>query len=168
MVPDAAQPWWLLASGMRTWFSTDDFCQLQFSIEDRVMVSSCISMNVETKNVANFYFEHGYIEVENINNFESITVFDKDRKVINKINAPKQFTGYEYEVAACLEALDKGELECPQMPHAETVRVMKVMDSLRKEWGIRYPFEEEEISQLSDTSNPHDIQNAEALPYYVE
>lgn len=115
-----------------------------------------------------FYGSNGYIEVENINNFESITVFDRDRKVINKINAPKQFTGYEYEVAACLEALDKGELECPQMPHAETVRVMKMMDSLRKEWGIRYPFEEEEISQLSDTSNPHDIQNAEALPYYVE
>lgn len=115
-----------------------------------------------------FYGSNGYIEVENINNFESITVYDKDRKVINKINAPKQFTGYEYEVEACLEALDKGALECPQMPHAETIRVMKMMDSLRREWGIRYPFEEDEMTQVSDTSNPHDIQNAEALPYYVE
>lgn len=140
---------------------------ITFTYQDGKQAVLCSNMLAFTDRKGIFYGSNGYIEVENINNFESLTVYDRDRKVINKINAPKQFTGYEYEVAACLEAIDDGKLECSQMPHAETLRVMRMMDSLRKEWGIRYPFEEE-MTQVSDTSNPHDIQNAEALPYYVE
>lgn len=83
----------------------------------------------------------GFMVIENINNYESFTVYDKDRKKIFYKKAPKQITGYEYEVAACKQALEKGALECPQMPHSETIRVMEFMDSLRKEWGVVYPFE---------------------------
>lgn len=83
----------------------------------------------------------GFIIVENINDFESITVYDSSYKKIEKYNRPRQISGYEYEVEACVEALQKGEIECPQMPHEETIRIMKLMDSLRNEWGIKYPFE---------------------------
>lgn len=115
-----------------------------------------------------FYGSNGYIEVENINNYESITVYDNNRKVVNKINAPRQYTGYEYEVTAALNAIDRGELECKEMPLQETLRIMRFMDNLRNEWGIRYPFEENDMTSVSDTSNPQAIQNAEALAYYVE
>lgn len=83
----------------------------------------------------------GFMVIENINNYESFTVYNKDRKKILYRKAPKQITGYEYEVTACRQALEKGALECPQMPHSETIRVMEFMDSLRKEWGVVYPFE---------------------------
>ena len=42
---------------------------------------------------------------------------------------------------ACFKALSEGRIECEEMPHEETIRVMKMMDGLRAEWGIRYPFE---------------------------
>lgn len=45
------------------------------------------------------------------------------------------------EVKACIKAIQEGKLECDEMPHSETIRVMKIMDSLRKEWGIVYPCE---------------------------
>ena len=48
---------------------------------------------------------------------------------------------YEYEVRACQRMLAEGKLECEEMPHAETLRIMKLMDSLRKDWGVRYPFD---------------------------
>lgn len=83
----------------------------------------------------------GFAVVENINNFESITVYGADYKKLEKHNRPKQISGYEYEVEACVKALQEGAVECPQMPHAETLRIMKLMDSLRYEWGIKYPFE---------------------------
>lgn len=85
----------------------------------------------------------GYIVIENINNYESFTVYDRDRKRILHKKAPKQITGYEYEVEACIRALKNGALECPEMPHAETIRIMEFMDERRKDWGIVYPFEEE-------------------------
>lgn len=83
----------------------------------------------------------GFAVVENINNFESITVYDSNYKKLERYNRPKQISGYEYEVEACVKALQEGAVECPQMPHAETIRIMKLMDSLRYEWGIKYPFE---------------------------
>ena len=83
----------------------------------------------------------GFAVVENVNNFESITVYDSNYNKIEKYNRPKQISGYEYEVEACVNALQNGEIECPQMPHEETIRIMKLMDSLRYEWGIQYPFE---------------------------
>ncbi len=83
----------------------------------------------------------GFMVIENINNYESFTVYDKERNKILYREAPKQITGYEYEVAACAKALKEGALECPEMPHAETIRVMEFMDERRKEWGIEYPFE---------------------------
>lgn len=140
---------------------------ITFTYQDGKQALLAANMLAMTDRKGIFYGSNGYIEVENINNYESISVYGKDRKLINKINAPKQYTGYEYEVAACLEAIDAGKTECMQMPHAETLRIMRIMDSLRKEWGIRYPFEEEN-AYVSDMTNPHEVQNAEALPYYVE
>jgi len=57
---------------------------------------------------------------------------------------PQQITGYEYQVLASKAAIEQGLTECPQMPHKTTLHVMKVMDELRRQWGIRYPFEKDE------------------------
>ncbi len=87
------------------------------------------------------YGTEGFMIVEDINNYESLTVYDRGRRVVKEIRRPQQISGYEYEVEACIRALEEGRLECEEMPHAETIRVMEVMDGLRKQWGIRYPFE---------------------------
>ena len=39
-------------------------------------------------------------------------------------------------------AIERGQIECWEMPHEETIRIMRMMDELRNEWGIVYPFEE--------------------------
>ncbi len=83
----------------------------------------------------------GYIKIDNINNYERLRVFDKEYKLIKTIEAPKQITGYEYEVLAAKRAIDEGKLECEEMPHAQTIHMMEMMDSIRKEWGMTYPFE---------------------------
>lgn len=87
------------------------------------------------------YGTKGFLVVENINNFESISVYNTDRKLVGSYQRPEQITGYEYQVLASKAAIDQGETQCPQMPHQTTLQVMKVMDELRKQWGIRYPFE---------------------------
>lgn len=92
------------------------------------------------------YGPKGYIIVENINDFESVTVYDADHKAGKTIKAPKQITGYEYEVYSCMEAIEKGESECWEMPHEEILRIMQQMDGLRAQWGVVYPFEKEELA----------------------
>lgn len=91
------------------------------------------------------YGTKGYGIVGNMNNYEYLEIYDKDYHLLERIDAPAQITGYEYEVDACIEALDKGWLECPQMPHAETISVMELMDRIRAQWGMVYPPEIEKV-----------------------
>ena len=88
------------------------------------------------------YGDRGFLEVENINNPQSITVYDRDYREVKRIPCPPQVTGYEYEVESCLKAVREGRTECPEMPHSETIYVMELMDELRRQWGLSYPCEE--------------------------
>jgi predicted dehydrogenase len=98
------------------------------------------------------YGEKGFIVIENINNYESVTVYDSEYKPRKTVKAPKQISGYEYEVYSSLKAIGKGDIECWEMPHAETIRIMKQMDALRADWGIVYPFEKAMFEKADETA----------------
>lgn len=83
--------------------------------------------------------DKGHLIVENINCPESVRIIDANYHTIAVHHAPKHITGYEYQVYASIEAIENGWLESPYMPHAETLRIMKQMDDLRREWGVVYP-----------------------------
>lgn len=83
----------------------------------------------------------GYLEVQNINNCEEIRVFDLERNMVARYEVPEQINGYEYEVISCMKAIAEGKVECDEMPHSETLRVMKLLDSIRAQWGMKFPCE---------------------------
>ena len=88
-----------------------------------------------------FYGEKGYMIVENINNPQSISVYDAGDNLLQFIPVPEQINGYEYQFAEAADCIEDGKLESDSMPMEETVRVMEIMDSLRKSWGMVYPQE---------------------------
>lgn len=141
-----------------------------------VLNSSMVSLS-DRKGIV--YGTKGFAVIENINNFESITVYDNQYKQLAVYKRPKQISGYEYEVEACLRALNAGELECIQMPHSETIRMMKIMDDIRKKWGIVYPFEhtqsetkksvKAEFENNTEAVTKTDTENnAEAIPETID
>ncbi len=85
--------------------------------------------------------EKGYMVIENINNPQSLTVYDDADREIAHYDFSDQISGYEFEFLECAAAIAAGKLEAPSMPMEETVRVMEFMDSLRKQWGLVYPQE---------------------------
>ena len=89
------------------------------------------------------YGTEGTIVIENINNPEKLTVYNGDRNPVELSSETfeHEINGYEYEIRECAECLEKGLLEPPSMPWAETVRVLKVTDSLRSIWGIKLASE---------------------------
>lgn len=86
--------------------------------------------------------DKGYAVVDNINNFECIRIYDNSHKLIEHIARPAQITGFEYEVQAAVDAIEAGELECPQMTHAQIIGMMERMDQMRHSWGFTYPGEQ--------------------------
>lgn len=87
------------------------------------------------------YGDKGYIQVENINNCEAVSVYDLDRNLVKQYEIPPQITGYEYEVEACLRAIENGETECSEMPLSDSVAVMELLDRIREILGIKYACE---------------------------
>lgn len=83
----------------------------------------------------------GFIMVENINNPQSLKIFDNAYNLIKEINAPEQLTGFEYEVEEVAKAIKNGEIQCSSMPHERILYMMNLMDSIRAQMGIKYPFE---------------------------
>ncbi|MBO7589663.1 MAG: Gfo/Idh/MocA family oxidoreductase [Bacteroidaceae bacterium] len=144
-----------------------NFCRMYFGADVKDEVSSCIksdtgmdmhnsiSWSYSDGRMANIQSSalclcgrlgqicgtEGYLIVDNINCPERITVYN-DYKPATVIEKPAtQITGYEYQVLACRDAMQKGLLESPYMPHQETLDIMKVMDSLRRKWGVVYPMD---------------------------
>ena len=105
-------------------------CNLQSS-------ASCVGDNIGV--IAG---TEGNLIIDNINNPQTITVNGPDRTYVETIHVPEQITGYEYQFIACRQALIDGLLEPLEMPHAETLYIMQLMDDLRRKWDVRYPMDE--------------------------
>lgn len=86
------------------------------------------------------YGENGYMEITEFNNPGIITVFDNQGKEILKRWLQPEERGYKFEVLSCVKAIREGRLECPEMPHEETIKIMEIMDGLREEWGYEIPL----------------------------
>lgn len=78
-----------------------------------------------------FYGSKGCMIVENINNPEAIKIYDTEKNLVREVKVPEQISGYEYEIIETISCIKKGKLECPSMPHAETLKMMHVMDELQ-------------------------------------
>ena len=76
-----------------------------------------------------------------INNPRSIALYDTEDRLLKQMDVPEQISGYEYEVRECIEAIRAGVMESSSMPLSDSVRVMEIMDRLRKQWGMVYPRE---------------------------
>lgn len=85
--------------------------------------------------------ENGYVIVDNINNPMKIDVYDRMHTLVQSHDVPQQITGFEYEVQACIDAINGGLIEPEAMPHSEILKVMEIMDSLRQRWGVNFPGE---------------------------
>lgn len=85
--------------------------------------------------------DKGYIVIENINNPNSIKVYDTEDKLIKEIEIPNQITGYEYEVLESKKCIEEGKIESNSMPIDETIKIIELMDDIRKDWNLIYPFE---------------------------
>lgn len=104
-------------------------CNLQSS-------ASCVGDNIGV--IAG---TQGNLIIDNINNPQTITVNGPDRTYVETIRVPQQITGYEYQFLACRQALIDGLLEPREMPHAETLYIMQLIDDLRRKWDVRYPMD---------------------------
>lgn len=111
--------------------------QVTIAYEEGAMATLFASMYTMTDRAGWIYGEKGALEVENINNPQKIRVYrHKDHALYleEEYQIPPQISGYEYEVITCALAIEKGACECGEMPHDETIEIMRQMDAIRTGW----------------------------------
>ena len=67
----------------------------------------------------------------------SLSIFRPDRPE-ERIELPFEGNGYNYEAAEVMRCVRAGHIESPLLPLDESLDVMQTMDTLRRQWGLRY------------------------------
>ncbi len=68
----------------------------------------------------------------------TLSVEGKDDEVID---IPVDGSGYRYEATEVMNCIRTGKTESDIMPLDETLAIMKALDNLRADWGLKYPME---------------------------
>ena len=55
------------------------------------------------------------------------------------IEVPFEGNGYNYEAAEVMRCMREGALESPLMPLGETLQIMRTLDEVRQQIGLKYP-----------------------------
>ena len=132
------------ASCVMTNTGVDGQDNIMLEYQDDRMASLFTTIYTLTDRMGHIAGTDGFIEVENINNPQEIRIYSPERenpKLLERITVPEQITGYEYEVLSCMKAIEENRIECPEMPHSQTIQIMCQMDRIREQFGIKYPFE---------------------------
>ncbi|WP_141503661.1 Gfo/Idh/MocA family protein [Paenibacillus luteus] len=90
---------------------------------------------------AYIYGTKGYIHVPNFLFAKSATLHAKDAETESFVDDRKA-EGYAFEAEEAMNALREGRLESSTIPLDETLAIMSTLDTIRKQWGLRYPADE--------------------------
>ncbi len=101
-----------------------------------------LSFTMEGKSTANIVGDKGSIFFDaNFPHTPHIKLKDVYNRVVEDITVPFDHNGYEYEVMDVQKAVMEGRTSTEKIPLSDSMAVMELMDSLRKEWGLVYPSE---------------------------
>ncbi len=103
---------------------------------------TCI-IGAEMPTHAAIYGTKGRIDIPDFKNPQKATLFVDGQEPV-EIRRPFEINGFEYEIRAAMECLREGKTQCPMMNAEHTVPVMRIMDEVRRQNGLRFPFERSE------------------------
>lgn len=129
----------IISAATMTETGVDGRNSITLIFKDGKMAAMHSSMMAILDRKAVIFGTEGYLEIQNLNNPEKLTVYDRNYQETAVYYPPEQITGYEYEILACKEAIEKGYNECKEIPHAQTIRVMEILDEIRDQWGYKIP-----------------------------
>jgi dihydrodiol dehydrogenase / D-xylose 1-dehydrogenase (NADP) len=99
------------------------------------------SLDVDTPSGAAVAGTEGRIEFDGyLVNPQGARVF-RGRDLVETLPVVPHAAGYRYEAVEVGRCLRDGLLESPSMPLDESIAIMETLDEIRRQVGVRYPFE---------------------------
>jgi len=106
----------------------------------QIAVLSC-AVRTNTPHEALVMGSQGRIKVHGPFWHPSVMTVYRDGNPPEEIPLPYEGNGYNYEAIEVMQCVRQGKLESAVMPLDETLSLMETMDTLRAQWGLKYPME---------------------------
>ena len=109
--------------------------------KDGVIATVSASVNVKKPFVAYVYGTKGHIRVPDFFGATELFVSINDEE--RHIKKPSIGDGFEEEIEEACRCIRSGKLQSDVMPMSESIRITELMDTVRGQIGVVYPFEVE-------------------------
>lgn len=73
--------------------------------------------------------------------YPTTLIIDRPNRPPETVKIPYEGNGYNYEADEVHRCLRAGKIESDIMPLDETLAIMQTMDTIRSQWGLKYPME---------------------------
>ncbi len=113
----------------------DASCDIHITNELKAKIHIQSSIDKDLSNNAKLVYEKGTIEM--IDFFRAITVYINK----TKFDIPYEGEGFVHQIRSFSESIQRGETENYIMTFNASMRCMKTMDEVRRQIGLKYPFE---------------------------
>ena len=128
----------------------DDQGGVIFSYESGAMASIVFSSRVTPHATATIVGTQGRIELhEDWHKPTGLTLRRNDGTSEDFDYPLDEGNGYQYEALHVMECLRAGKTESDIMPLDETLTLMKTLDEIRKQWGLQYDADMQEVATTS-------------------
>ncbi len=109
---------------------------------DKKTASLYISMDSFFPNKISVAGENGYLEFTCAFNWKNIGIYGGTDRLVRAVEIPEQKAGgYEYIVSAVCNAIIAGKTYCKESTPEDTLYILRLMDTIREKWGLKYPME---------------------------
>ncbi|MEO1083905.1 MAG: Gfo/Idh/MocA family oxidoreductase [Acidobacteriota bacterium] len=117
----------------------DEMCSMIQRFPGGGLAELSSAVAVETNRVSLIAGDRGQIEIPYFHGAEeAVLVRDGER---HHVSRPFESGGFEYQIRAVGRCLGAGLLESPRMPLAESLETVELMDQIRAQIGVTYPFD---------------------------
>lgn len=120
---------------------SDEMSAVALATDSGQVATVALSMHAKQPKRIMISFDKGYIEIPNYPKAENAYLTLTESGETKEIRAGRSSMAYAYETEDMEEAVRRGD---PSLMKTElTKNVMHIMSSIREEWGLKYPEEEE-------------------------
>ena len=119
--------------------NVDESDIINFKYEDGALASLTCSIAIDTDNTAIVYGEKGKIEIPKFWMAKEAYLYTEENT--DKFIDEYEGAGYKYEIDEANNCIANNRLESKTASHNNTLELAKIMDEIRKQIGLVYPFE---------------------------
>ena len=129
----------LISAISNTQNGVDVHTQVSLRYKDGAMANISSAIGVKKPENAYVYGSKGYIYLPMF--YGAQELFITVGKSTQRINKPSIGDGFEEEIYEACNCINSGKIESDTLPLNESIAILEIMDEIRKQIGVKYPFD---------------------------